>query len=282
MKGHIAPGTELKFKDGDKGRFLIAAQTTDRLLILDSLGRFFTLSCAALPSGRGMGEPLRLMVDLPNEARIVTILVHQGGRRFLLASNAGDGFLVAEDEVLAQTRAGKQVMNLGDGARAAVCVPVTGDHVAVVGENRKMVVFPLADLPEMVRGKGVRLQSYKDGGLADATTLTLAAGLSWKETGGRTRTEPDLTEWLGKRASAGRMAPRGFPGQPVRAGGLIRPDRPSDHRRNGRSDGEAECAVGGGVVVDAVDGADGNMVPGIEEGAVPGGGERAVKRGQTL
>jgi topoisomerase-4 subunit A len=211
MKGHIAPETELKFKDGDKGRFLIPAQTTDRLLILDSMGRFFTLSCAALPSGRGMGEPLRLMVDLPNEARIVTILVHQGGRRFLLASSAGDGFLVAEDEVLAQTRAGKQVMNLGDGARAAVCVPVAGDHVAVVGENRKMLVFPLTDLPEMTRGKGVRLQAYKDGGLSDATTITLAKGLSWKETGGRTRTEPDLTEWLGKRATAGRMAPRGFP-----------------------------------------------------------------------
>jgi topoisomerase IV subunit A len=211
MKGHIAPETELKFKDGDKGRFLIPAQTTDRLLVLDSQGRMFTLACSTLPSGRGMGEPLRLMVDLPNEARIVTILVHQPGRKLLVASTAGDGFIVPEDEVVAQTRAGKQVLNLAEGARAAVCIPVTGDHVAVVGENRKMLVFPLSDLPEMARGKGVRLQSYKDGGLSDAITLTWAQGLAWKEQGGRTRSEPDLTEWLGRRATAGRMAPRGFP-----------------------------------------------------------------------
>jgi topoisomerase IV subunit A len=211
MKGHVAPDTELKFKDGDKGRFLIHAQTTDRLVIMASDGRFFTLPCANLPSGRGMGEPLRIMVDMAQDARVVTAFVHQPGRRLLVASDAGDGFIVAEDDVIAQTRAGKQVLNLGAGAVARVCVAVAGDHVAVVGDNRKMLVFPLSDLPEMGRGKGVRLQSYKDGGLSDACTITLANGLSWKETGGRTRTEPDLTEWLGKRATAGRMAPRGFP-----------------------------------------------------------------------
>ena len=211
MKGHVAPETDLKFKDGDKGRFLIHAETTDRVLVFDSGGRFYTVLAANLPGGRGMGEPLRLMVDLPNEARIVDIFLHRPGRRLIVASSAGDGFVVAEDDVVAQTRAGKQVLNLGEGVTARVCLTVTGDHVAVVGENRKLLVFPLADLPEMGRGKGVRLQSYKDGGLSDVTTLTLAQGLSWKDSGGRTRTEPDLTEWLAKRASAGRMAPRGFP-----------------------------------------------------------------------
>ena len=211
MKGHLAEGTELKFKDGDRERFQFPAETTDRIIILGSNGRFYTLGAANLPGGRGMGEPLRLMVDLPNEARIVTMFVHRPGRKLIVASSAGDGFVVPEDEVVAQTRAGKQVLNLGEGAVAAVCRPVAGDHVAVVGENRKMLVFPLADLPEMGRGKGVRLQKYKDGGLADVTTVTYAAGLAWKETGGRTRTEADLAEWLGPRASAGRMAPRGFP-----------------------------------------------------------------------
>ena len=211
MKGHVAPGTEIKFKDGDKGRFLLHAETTDRIMILDTEGRFFTVLAANLPGGRGMGEPLRLIVDLPNEARIVTMFVHRPGSRRIVASTAGDGFIVAEDEIVAQTRAGKQVLNLSAGAVAHLAVPVAGDHVAVVGENRKMLVFPLTELPEMTRGKGVRLQAYKDGGLSDVTTLTLAQGLSWRDPAGRTRTEPDLTEWLGRRAGAGRMAPRGFP-----------------------------------------------------------------------
>ena len=211
MKGHVAEGTELKFKDGDRGRFQIAAETTDRIILLGSNGRFYTVLAANLPGGRGTGEPLRLMVDLPNEARIVTMFVHRPGQRLIVASSAGDGFVVPEDEVVAQTRAGKQVLNVGEGVVAAVCRPVEGDHVVVVGENRKMLVFALAELPEMTRGKGVRLQKYKDGGLSDITTVALAAGLSWKEGGGRTRSEPDLSEWLAGRATAGRMAPRGFP-----------------------------------------------------------------------
>jgi len=129
----------------------------------------------------------------------------------LVASSAGDGFVVNEDDVVAQTRSGKQVLNVRGYARARVCKPVTGDHVACVGENRKVLVFPLDELPEMGRGKGVRLQKYKDGGLSDATTFTLADGLSWLDPAGRTRTETDLTEWMGKRAGTGRMAPRGFP-----------------------------------------------------------------------
>ena len=158
-----------------------------------------------------MGEPVRLMVDLPNEAKIVTILTHQPGRKLLVASSAGDGFVVPEDDVIAQTRTGKQVLNVRGVVQAAVCKPLTGDTVAVVGENRKVLVFPLDELPEMARGKGVRLQKYKDGGLSDAATFVLAEGLTWLDPAGRTRTETELAEWHGKRASAGRMAPRGFP-----------------------------------------------------------------------
>ena len=211
MKGHIALDTDLKFKDGDEGRFVFHAETTDKLLICGSNGRIYTLLGSNLPGGRGMGEPLRLMVDLPNEAEIVEILIYRPGDKLLVASTAGDGFVVPVEEVLAQTRAGKVVLNVKGAVKARVCRPVTGDHVAVVGENRKMLVFALAELPEMSRGKGNRLQKYKDGGLSDALAFTLADGLSWKDPAGRTRTESDLTEWLAKRASAGRMAPRGFP-----------------------------------------------------------------------
>ena len=211
MSGHIDLDRALKFRDGDGPRFIFHAHTTDRLLIFAANGRFYTLPAAGLPGGRGMGEPLRLMVDLPNEAGIVAFFIHQPGRRLLVASSAGDGFVVAEDDVLAQTRAGRQVLNVRGGARAQVCKPVAGDHIACVGENRKVLVFPLAELPEMGRGKGVRLQKYRDGGLSDAITFDLAAGLSWRDPAGRTRTETALGEWTGKRAGAGRMAPRGFP-----------------------------------------------------------------------
>ncbi|MCA0205448.1 MAG: DNA topoisomerase IV subunit A [Proteobacteria bacterium] len=211
MKGHVGLDTEFKFKDGDEGAFALHAETTDKIVIVGSNGRFYTLLGANLPGGRGMGEPLRLMVDLPQEAQILDLFVHQPGVRMIVASTDGDGFIVPGDELLAQTRAGKQVLNLRDGARALICKPVSGDHVACVGENRKMLVFALEELPEMARGKGVRLQKFKDGGLSDLTTLSLAQGLSWKDPAGRTRTETDLSEWLAKRATAGRMAPRGFP-----------------------------------------------------------------------
>ena len=211
MKGHVALDGEFKFKDGDEGRFAFHAETTDKIVLFGSNGRFYTLLGANLPGGRGMGEPVRLMVDLPNEAQIVDLFVHRAGGRLIVASSDGDGFIVPADELLAQTRAGKQALNLREGARALICRPVAGDHVAVVGENRKLLVFALDELPEMTRGKGVRLQKYKDGGLSDLTTLTLAEGLSWKDPAGRTRLESDLGEWLGKRAGSGRMAPRGFP-----------------------------------------------------------------------
>ena len=211
MTGHIDLTRELKFKDGDGPRFIFHAETTDRLLVFASNGRFYTLSAANLPGGRGMGEPLRLMVDLPNEAEIIDIFIHKPGRKLLVASSAGDGFIVPEDDVLAQTRSGKQVLNVRGDVSAKSCSPIKGDHVAVVGENRKMLVFALSELPEMGRGKGVRLQKYKDGGMSDVTTFDLAAGLSWLDPAGRTRTETELAEWTSKRASAGKMAPRGFP-----------------------------------------------------------------------
>jgi topoisomerase-4 subunit A len=211
MTGHIALDRELKFKDGDGPRFIFHAETTDRLILVGSNGRFYTLQASTLPGGRGMGEPVRLMVDLPNEAEIVDLIIHKPGGKLLVASTAGDGFVVTEEDVLAQTKTGKQVLNVKDPVKALVCTSVSGDHVAVVGENRKVLVFPLDELPEMGRGKGVRLQKYKDGGLSDARTFTLADGLSWLDPAGRTRTESDLSEWIGKRAGTGRMAPRGFP-----------------------------------------------------------------------
>jgi topoisomerase-4 subunit A len=211
LRGHLDPSAELKFKDGDGPGFFLHAETTDRLLMFASNGRMYTLSAAQLPGGRGMGEPVRLMVDLPNEARPLALFVHVPGGRLLVASEAGDGFVLPEDEAVAQTRAGRQILNLKEGTRARVCRPITGDHVAVVGENRKLLVFPRTELPDMGRGKGVRLQRYKDGGLADAITFDLADGLSWRDPAGRTRTVTDLAEWIGARASAGRMAPRGFP-----------------------------------------------------------------------
>ena len=211
MKGHIDLAQELKFKDGDEGRFVFHAETTDRLLLLGANGRFYTLPCSQLPGGRGMGEPVRLMVDLPNEADMVDLFIYKPDSKMLIASSAGDGFIVSSDEVVAQTRSGKQVLNVRGDVKAHVCRPIHGDHIACVGENRKVLLFPIDELPEMGRGKGVRLQKYKDGGLNDATTFVLAEGLSWLDPAGRTRTETELDEWKGKRASAGRMAPRGFP-----------------------------------------------------------------------
>jgi topoisomerase-4 subunit A len=211
MKGHVDLSAEQKFKDGDGPRFAFHAETTDKILLVAENGRFFTLLGANLPGGRGMGEPVRLMVDLPNDTGITDLLIYKPGQKYLLASSAGDGFIVPSEELLAQTKAGKAVLTTRDGVKTAVCILVRGDSIAVVGENRKMLVFALSELPEMARGKGVRLQKYKDGGLSDAITFTRTEGLSWKDPAGRTRTETDLVEWSGARASAGKMAPRGFP-----------------------------------------------------------------------
>ena len=213
MSGHVALDKPLKYKDGDEGRFVFHAQTTDKLIVFGSNGRFYTLVADNLPGGRGMGEPLRLMVDLPNDVEIVDFFIHDPSVKRLVASTAGDGFVVPETEIVAQTRSGRQVLNVKDDVKALLSCPVLGDHVSCVGENRKVLVFVVDELPEMGRGKGVRLQKYKDGGLSDAMTFFLEEGLSWKDPAGRNRVveAAELTEWMGKRASAGRMAPRGFP-----------------------------------------------------------------------
>jgi len=211
MKGHVSLDSDVKFKDGDAPRFIFHAETTDRILLVGSNGRFYTLIGANLPGGRGMGEPVRLMVDLPNDAEITDLIIWKPGIRWLIASTAGDGFILPSEEAVAQTRTGKAVLTVRDGVKTALVRQINGDHVAVVGDNRKMLVFPVAELPEMGKGKGVRFQRYKDGGLSDAITFDMATGISWQLEGGRTRRETDLTEWLAARATAGRMAPRGFP-----------------------------------------------------------------------
>ena len=211
MNGHIDLTRELKFKDGDGPGIIFHAQTTDKLLALASNGRFYTILASSLPGGRGMGEPLRLMVDIPDEALIVNLITFRPGQKLLVASSTGDGFIVTHDDVVAQTKSGKQILNTRGDAVAKICHDICGDHVAVVGENRKVLIFPICEIPEMVRGKGVRLQKYKEGGLSDITTFDLLDGLSWLDPAGRTRTETNLEEWIGKRATAGRMAPRGFP-----------------------------------------------------------------------
>ena len=206
-RGRVEDPSELKFKEGDALGFLVPAETTDKLLLLASDGRFFTLDCDKLPSARGHGEPLRLMLDLDDKVALVDVFTHKPGRRRILASKAGYGFVLPEDEAVASRRAGKQVLN----GEAVVSLEAVGDHIAVIGDNGKILVFALDELPEMPRGKGVKLQSYREGGLRDAIVFAAEAGPSWTDAAGRTRAWGEWREWLGKRASAGRVAPRGFP-----------------------------------------------------------------------
>ena len=212
IKGHIESENELKFKEGDRHRFALSAQTTDKLLVFGTNGRFYTIGVDRLPGGRGHGEPLRIMFDLPQEHDIAGLSIYRPTQKILVAASDGRGFVVPEDELIAQTRNGKQVLNVSGAteARASFAINKDDNHVAVVGENRKLLIFPLADLPEMGRGRGNILQRYKDGGLEDAKTLNIEDGLTWK-LGERTRTEIDILRYIGKRASAGLMVPRGFP-----------------------------------------------------------------------
>ena len=210
-KGRLDDPSELKFKEGDKLQFLVSAETVDKLLIFASDGRFFTLGCDKLPSARGHGEPLRLMIDLDDRVDIIDVFVHRPGARRILASKEGYGFILPEDEAIAFRRAGKQVLNAGEKG-AAVSLPLNGsDHLAVIGDNGKLLIFPTAELPEMPRGKGVKLQSYREGGLRDAAAFKAEEGMTTVDASGRTRVWPDWREWLGRRAAAGKLAPRGFP-----------------------------------------------------------------------
>jgi topoisomerase IV subunit A len=213
VKGAVADPNEVKFKEGDKLRLLLACQTTDRLTLLATNGKAFTLKAADLPRGRGDGQPVRLLAELTNEDDIAVLFVALEGTKYLIASNTGRGFIVPAAELLAEKRTGKQVLNLKPAEEAALCVPAEGDHVAIIGANRRLLVFPLDQVPEMARGAGVILQRYKDGGLSDVKVFRLADGLTWK-LGDRVRTETDLRPWLGERGTAGRLPPNGFPKTP--------------------------------------------------------------------
>ncbi|MBL4589635.1 MAG: DNA topoisomerase IV subunit A [Alphaproteobacteria bacterium] len=212
MKGHGAVPKDIKYKDGDKHGHVLEAYTTDKILIFATNGRFYTLGGDKLPSGRGFGDPVRLVVDLPNEADIVDILVYKPEEKFLVASSDGRGFVVKSEDLLAQTKTGKQILNVSGNVEALLCVKICddADYVATIGQNRKILTFPLNEVPEMGRGKGVTLQKYKDGGISDLKTFVLEDGLSYKYGTGETVVE-DLMPWLGKRAQAGRMPPNGFP-----------------------------------------------------------------------
>lgn len=210
LKGHQEINEDVKYKEGDQGKFWIHAQTTDKLLLFATNGRFYTIGCDKLPGGRGHGEPVRLMIDLENDEDIVALFVHRPGARLLLAATDGRGFVAEADKVLAQTRNGKQVLNTEGKIKAALCVPAEGDMVAAIGENRKLLVFPLEQVPVMARGRGVMLQRYRDGGISDAKVFTKDEGLTWR-TGERTRTEADVTAWTAARGAAGRLPPPGFP-----------------------------------------------------------------------
>jgi topoisomerase-4 subunit A len=205
-KGKVEDPSELKFKEGDSLAFLVPTYTTDKLLVAASDGRIFTVGADKLASGRGHGEPLRLMIELDEKAEIINQLAHQPGGKLLIASKAGYGFVAPEDELLAQKRCGKQVLN----GELLAALRVTGDHVATIGENIKALIFPVAELPEMGRGKGVKLQSFKQGGLVDVATFNAEQGPEWADGGGRRRNWPDWKDWLGKRAQAGRQGPRGM------------------------------------------------------------------------
>jgi topoisomerase-4 subunit A len=215
LKGHISDTSSLTFKEGDGLKLAFPAQTTDKLLLVTTGGKAYTLGADKLPGGRGHGEPVRIMVDMENDQDILTAFVHDPARKLLLASTAGNGFIVAESEMIANTRKGKQIMNVSmpDETKLVVPVAANSDYVAVVGENRKLLAFPLAQMPEMSRGKGVRLQRYKDGGISDAKCFVFAEGLAWEDSAGRSfsKVGDELTEWMGDRATAGRTVPKGFP-----------------------------------------------------------------------
>jgi topoisomerase-4 subunit A len=213
LKGHVTDLSSVVFKADDSLKFAFPAETTSKCLIFATNGRFYTIDAAKLPGGRGHGEPVRLFIDLEQESDLVSVFPFQGGRKFLVASHQGRGFVVAEDECLANTRKGKQVFNVKMPDEARALAMVEGELVAAIGDNRKLVIFPLEQVPEMTRGAGVRLQRYKDGGLADVKTFKGAEGLSWSDSAGRVfnLSLKELADWRGNRADAGRLAPKGFP-----------------------------------------------------------------------
>ncbi|TDR93838.1 DNA topoisomerase IV subunit A [Enterovirga rhinocerotis] len=213
MKGHQPDLAKVEFKGDDSLKTSFFAETTSKILVMATNGKFYTLDASKLPGGRGFGDPIRLMADLDEGTDVVAAFPFRAGTKLLLVASDGRGFVAAADDLVATTRKGRNVLGVDAQGRAVIAAPVAGDHVAIVGQNRKLLVFPLSQLPEMTRGKGVRLQRYKDGGLSDAKTFALSDGLTWKDTSGRTWTvaETELREWIGNRAEAGRLPPKGFP-----------------------------------------------------------------------
>jgi topoisomerase-4 subunit A len=209
LKGHEID-VDIKYKEGDEELFQVKGQTTDKLLLFASNGRFYTLPCDKIPRGKGFGEPVRLMIDMENDVDIVGMHIYEEDAKLLLAASNGKGFVVDAKDVEAQTKNGKQILNTVPGHKAIACVPAVGDHVAVIGENRKLLIFPISQIPPMKKGQGVTLQKYKDGRLSDVKVFKLKEGLSWM-LGGKVRVETDLKAWLGNRADAGRLPPTGFP-----------------------------------------------------------------------
>ena len=220
MKGHVSDTGSIKFKDGDSAAFIVPCQTTDKIILFASNGKFYTIGADKLPGGRGNGEPIRLMIDLENDHTPIGLFLHNPERKLLIASSDGYGFRVNESDIIASTKGGRKTLNVKGDAEAVRCVEITGEKIACIGENRKILVFDIEELPEMARGKGVRLQKYKDGGLADVTTFTALEGLSFVDSSGRTNSVSDWSILEGKRAGAGRMAPRGFSRQ-----GVFAPDK---------------------------------------------------------
>ena len=210
MKGYVNLTDEFKFKDEDKLLKAIHAQTTDKIELFDTSGKFYTLQASDIPSGRGFGQPLRLMVDLSNNDNIVDMFVFEAGAKYVLASNTGHGFVTDDNHLIAQTRMGRKIMNLADGEQAMFCRKITGDMVAIVGENRKLLVFKLEEIPFMARGRGVTLQKYKDGGMTDIQIFDSNVGFSYNRSGG-VAVEKELLAWLGHRAQSGKLVPFGFP-----------------------------------------------------------------------
>ncbi len=214
MKGHVAIDDKIKYKEGDEGKFAFYCQTTDKVLLFASNGRFYTLGADKLPGGRGHGEPVRLMIDLGNEEEIVSLGIYKPGSKLIIASETGRGFMAEADKLVASTKNGKQVMNVEDGKNKAVLARViedVHDHIAIVGQNRKLLIFPIDQMPEMTKGRGAILQKYKGGKLGDIISFNSNEGISWEMRGGKTRTETDLMPWTGKRGQVGRMPPHGFP-----------------------------------------------------------------------
>jgi topoisomerase-4 subunit A len=213
LKGHVADFSGLTFKTDDQLGSAFFAETTSKLLLFATNGKFYSLDVAKLPGGRGHGEPIRMFIDMEQDAAIVSLFVNKGARKFLIASHEGQGFVVNEDDCVSNTRKGRQVLNVEMPNEARALTTVTGDTVAVIGENRKMLLFPIDQVPEMARGRGVRLQRYKDGGLSDVATFEAKAGLTWRDSAGRefSATMKELAEWRGNRADAGRLPPKGFP-----------------------------------------------------------------------